>query len=262
MGFEIFDPIPRKGVREASRTFMSSLNNHWQLPASGPKTPFRLANCTPTVKEAEAYLSHAITEDAPLASVVRLHMTGEIKMKRWLPFTATQVVRVDRGFIWQARVKTGLTFISGFDRYVDGAGEMQWKILGLIPVMSSSTPDISRSSGDRYAIERVLLPSAFCRPEVTWTSQDSGISLQAPGISQITLDVASSGAMRSVSMLRWGNPDGGEFGLFPFGGFVDEETTWGGYTIPSRLRVGWNFGCDRFAEGEFFRAQITDAEFS
>jgi hypothetical protein len=63
-------------------------------------------------------------------------------------------------------------------------------------------------------------------------------------------------------MMRWGNANGSEFGLTPFGGFVDEESKWDGYTIPSRLRIGWYFGSDRFAEdGEFFRVKINHAEF-
>lgn len=42
---------------------------------------------------------------------------------------------------------------------------------------------------------------------------------------------------------------------------MDEESTWAGYTIPSRLRIGWHFGTDEFEDGEFFRATITHAEF-
>ena len=63
-------------------------------------------------------------------------------------------------------------------------------------------------------------------------------------------------------MLRWGNPDGGEFHYSPFGGFVGEEGTFAGYTIPTRMRVGWHFGTDGFEqEGEFFRVTIDDAKY-
>jgi hypothetical protein len=57
------------------------------------------------------------------------------------------------------------------------------------------------------------------------------------------------------------SPTSGSFSVNPFGGFVDEEATWDGYTIPSRLRLGWNFGSDAFDEGEFFRATVTHAQF-
>jgi hypothetical protein len=45
-----------------------------------------------------------------------------------------------------------------------------------------------------------------------------------------------------------------------FGGILEEEGTFCGYTIPTRLRIGWYFGSERFeSEGEFFRATIDDA---
>jgi hypothetical protein len=66
----------------------------------------------------------------------------------------------------------------------------------------------------------------------------------------------------SAVMPRWGNPDGGAFAEFPCGAYIDEETSFAGYTIPSRPRVGWHFGTDRFAkDGEFFRATIDRAVF-
>jgi hypothetical protein len=105
------------------------------------------------------------------------------------------------------------------------------------------------------------MPSSMSVANVVWTEDDHSITAIAPGLSPITLNVGENGAVKSVSMMRWDNPDGGDFASVSFGGFVDEEATWDGYTIPSRLRMGWHFGSDRFDDGEFFRAQITRAEF-
>jgi len=48
-------------------------------------------------------------------------MRGSIKLKRWLPFRATQVIAPGVGFIWRARVAC---LISGYDQHghetVDG----------------------------------------------------------------------------------------------------------------------------------------------
>jgi hypothetical protein len=47
-----------------------------------------------------------------------------------------------------------------------------------------------------------------------------------------------------------------------FGGLVEEEASFAGYTIPSRLRVGWYFGTDRFEpDGEFFRVTVDEARY-
>jgi hypothetical protein len=62
------------------------------------------------------------------------------------------------------------------------------------------------------------------------------------------------------SMPRWGNPGGGPFRYTNCGGYVDEEGTFNGYTIPTRMRVGWHFGSERFdSEGEFFRVVMDRA---
>ena len=61
-------------------------------------------------------------------------------------------------------------------------------------------------------------------------------------------------------MPRWGNPGGLKFDYYNCGGTVEEEATFGGYTIPVRMRVGWHFGTELFeTEGEFFRVVIDDA---
>lgn len=219
------------------------------------------AASTPIPPLAEQYLAHAIAAGTPVASAVRLQMTGEIKLKKWLPFTATQVVRIHDGFVWTARVKQGLVFITGFDQFIRNVGEMRWKLMGLFPVMAGTGPDISRSAGDRFAMERIFLPSAFLEPDVEWTPNGSLVSVAAPGIAPMSLGIEPTGRVTSVEMMRWGKPTGDHFALRKFGGFVDEESTWAGYTIPSRLRIGWHFGTDEFEEGEFFRASITHAEF-
>jgi hypothetical protein len=61
-------------------------------------------------------------------------------------------------------------------------------------------------------------------------------------------------------MPRWGNPNSPEFRYVACGGFIDEERTFQGYTVPSRVRVGWHFGSPRFQQdGEFFRVTVDSA---
>ena len=73
-----------------------------------------------------------------------------------------------------------------------------------------------------------------------------------------TLD--QRGRLKTCELPRWGNPEGADFDYVDFGGILEEEGTFCGYTIPTRLRIGWYFGTERFeSEGEFFRATIDDA---
>jgi hypothetical protein len=77
------------------------------------------------------HLQGAIRPGTPLVTSARLRMRGQLKLGRWLPFQAEQVLAPHHGFYWAARV-AGV--ISGFDRYLDGQGELRWKLLGMIPV--------------------------------------------------------------------------------------------------------------------------------
>ncbi|MGD8491847.1 MAG: hypothetical protein PVI68_22775, partial [Anaerolineae bacterium] len=212
------------------------------------------------------YLEHAIAPGAPLARAVWARMHGEIKLRGWLPFTAEQVIVWGRGFIWQATVRMFGLPIRGSDRWADGQGAMNWKLLGLIPVMTADGPDITRSAAGRVAGEAVWLPSVFCGDGVTWTAADGArlqATLDAHGITaDLELAIDEHGRLQSVQLPRWGNPQGDAFHQIDFGALVEEEKTFGGYTIPTRLRAGWYFGSNRFeTEGEFFRATVDDVTY-
>ena len=79
---------------------------------------------------------------------------------------------------------------------------------------------------------------------------------------QLTITLAESGQARSLKLARWGNPEGGPFRYDDFGAVAEEERTFAGFTVPSRIRAGWHFGTESFEqEGEFFRATIEEAEY-
>jgi hypothetical protein len=218
---------------------------------------------------AKRYLEHAIAPGTKIASAVRLKMHGEIKLKKWIPFTAEQVICWEHGLIWSATAwMNGFLPIVGSDRVIDGIGAMQWKILGLFPVMTASGADITRSAIGRLQSESMWLPSVLCGDEVSWIStelSDLASSLHSSFVVQskraeLDFTIDQTGRLKTFKLPRWGNPDVTEFRDVDFGGILEEEGTFCGYTIPTRLRVGWYFGSERYeSEGEFFRCTIDDA---
>ena len=215
---------------------------------------------------ARRYLAHAIAEGAPLARAVRLRMHGEIRLRGWSPFTAEEAIVWDRGFVWQARVRVGPVTMRGGDRYVDGRGAMRWRIFGIIPMISTSSVDVTRSAAGRMNVESIWLPAVLADADVAWSSEGPGharASFERHGErAAIDLTVDHSGALRGVCMPRWGNPDGAAWREVPCGAVIEDERRFGDYTIPSRLRVGWHCGSTRFEkDGVFFRATIDAADF-
>lgn len=213
---------------------------------------------------ARRWLEHAIAPGTPLWQTVELSMAGQIRLGRWRPFTARQVLAPPAGFIWAAKARVAGLPVTGYDRYSGATGEMRWRLLGLLPVMSSTGPDVSLSAAGRLAGEAVLVPTTF--RHVRWepsTEPDTVVMVWrlAGGPERARLRVGADGRLLEVAMQRWGNPDGAPFGRHPFGVCIEEEATYAGLTIPSVLRAEWGWGTDRAADGEFFRARITSAVF-
>lgn len=193
-------------------------------------------------------------------------MHGEIKLKGWYKFTAAQVISWNRGMIWRAAVRVRGISIRGSDSLLDGHGAMRWKLFGIVPVVNASGAVITRSAAGRVNIESIWLPSVLCGEEVSWTAPDAyhphARFTAHNETAEIDYAIDENGRVESVNMPRWGNPGNAEFRYANFGGFVEQEATFSGHTIPTRLRVGWHFGTERFeSEGEFFRVTVDDAAY-
>ena len=213
---------------------------------------------------ARRWLIHALTAGTPLSRSVQLTMRGRIRIGKWRSFTATQIIKPGDGYIWAATAHVGGLPISGYDRYSGGAGQMRWRLVGAIPIVSAHGPDVTRSAAGRLASEIAVTPTAF--RAATWTpGADADTTVATSHIGdhpqQVMLRVHPNGSVRDVMLQRWGNPAGSPFGLYPFGVTVEQDAVFGGVTIPSVVRAGWFWGTDRQDEGEFFRATITDAAF-
>lgn len=240
--------------------------NDWERRVCGDPAPavprFSLAELDGLDVPVRRHLSRAIGLGAPVVQGGRLSMRGSIKLgRRWLPFSARQVLNRHVGFIWAARVGWVIT---GFDQYLNGIGEMRWKLGGLLTVAHAEGTDTSRSAAGRGGAEAIWLPTAMLpRHGVHWsTKDDTHITAhhQIDGIpTDVHLTLDHNGSIQSLVFDRWGDPDqSGQWAWHPFGGVITEQRTFDRLTIPSRGRLGWHFGTDRWPDGEFFRYQITD----
>ncbi len=210
------------------------------------------------------WLTSSIRPGTPLWSSVELTMSGQIRLgPSWRPFQARQILAPQDGFIWAAEARVGGLPIRGYDRFSAGVGQMRWRLLG-IPVMTADGVDVTRSAAGRLASEGVLVPTAF-----RGASWEDGAS---PGTATMTrlingepevveLRFDPGGALREISMQRWGNPGKSPPGRYPFGVSVEAEADFDGIVIPTAIRAGWWWGTPRGSEGEFFRARISAAVF-
>ncbi|MDN5761336.1 MAG: hypothetical protein L0H41_03315 [Microlunatus sp.] len=226
------------------------------MPVDGRFNPDELRDCPEPVQR---YLLHSIQPGTKRYQSIRLEMVGQIKIGRWLPFRAQEVLSPHRGFVWRARV-AGL--MVGSDRYVARRGAMEWKLASLLPILRACGSDLSRSAAGRAGGEAIWLPTALLpRFGVTWTAAaeefiEASFDLDHLPIS-VRYQLHSNGGIRSVSFDRWGDPDhSGTWAWLPCGGEVTSEASFAGLIIPSSGSFGWHYGTDRWPGGEFFRYRI------
>lgn len=208
---------------------------------------------------ARRWLARACPAGAPAARVVELATSGEIRIGRWRPFRARQVIAPGVGFVWAATVGRRPPRIVGFDRYTRGAGQMRWRLSGLVPVLSADGPDVDRSAAGRLAGESTLLPSALLVHGVSWSEVDDERAvarIPAGGrVHPVTVRVDGEGVLREVSMPRWGSPGGGPYREAVFRVTFDGEVRSEGIALPAAFRAGW----DDDPGGEFMRCAVDDA---
>ncbi len=229
-------------------------------PAPGIFDPDELAGLPEPVRR---YFNAAITPGVPLWRSVRLTMRGSIRIGRWVPFRARELLAPTRGFVWTARAAGVIT---GSDRYLDHNGSMCWKIAGLIPVLRADGADISRSGAGRAGAEALWFPPAVLpRHGIRWEATDDTHITARFTIDNTAIElhhtIDAFGRVVTSVFDRWGDPDRtGTFGWHPFGGETAAHRTFHGLTIPSTGSFGWGYGTDQWATGEFFRYQLTSVE--
>ncbi len=221
-------------------------------------TPDMLAGLDEPVRR---YFGHAISDGAALPSGVRMAMRGRIKVGLWLPFTAEQTVD-GRSFTWRARVGRGpLTPLRVIDRYADGAGSTEGRLLGRVTLFHAEDVNTARSAATRAAIEGVVFapPSVLPGRGVTWRAETDDVIVARfdlpPEQPEVRVQIDDHGAIRHVSALRWGNAGEQTFRYIPFGGEIHSERRFGDLVVPSTLTVGWWFDTPRYAP--FFHAEIS-----
>ncbi len=132
--------------------------------------------------------------------------------------------------------------MTGLDRLSSGSGQVHWRLGGLIPVMSATGPDVTRSAAGRLAGETALVPTTSPATTRTPGSDQDRVVVTRRIDGQdgsAELHTGPEGRLLGVLMQRWGDPDGAPLGRYPFAVAIEAERTSTGVTIGSALRAGW-----------------------
>jgi len=209
------------------------------------------------------YFTHSIRDGAELGTGVKLTMTGRIKLGLWLPFHARQECD-GRSFAWRARIGLGpLTALGVVDRFAQGAGSMEGRLLGRVKLFQAEDENTTRSSAGRSALEAVYTPASLLPQRgVTWRAE-SGSEIVAswdlpPERPELHLRIDDRGSLRSYYVPRWGDAGQKGFGYVPCGCDVGAERRFGDLVVPASITGAWWFGTSR--QEPFFKAQTRELE--
>lgn len=225
--------------------------------AGKPGEPFDEEMVAGLPDPARRYFLHAIKPGTPLASTLHWRYSAFMKPGKgmpWMALTADQIIVKERGFVWKARAWKGPLVLTVSDRYLDGAGRMRISLFGLVPIINATGPDLSKSAMGRLLVESVEIPSSLLPGrnvsiEAVDDSRFTAVASLHGEKTPITVTVDQDGRVKEMVMPRWGDlTDDGSFRYIPYGVTAEEERTFGGYTIASKIRVGWWFGTDRYED--------------
>jgi hypothetical protein len=126
----------------------------------------------------QRWLRHAQVVGKQHPTTVRLKMEGQFRLgedKGWMPFEAEEYYSTDPpGLVWTVSMKMApLVSIVGQDRYIDGRGGIDMRLLGIVPVARKSGGSLDQGAMLRYLNEIMWFPAAALRPYIAWEGIDA-----------------------------------------------------------------------------------------
>lgn len=217
---------------------------------------------------ARRMLQYAIPAGAPLMGRAMLDLSGDITVNgRRMTVTARELLVPGRGFAWEARAALGPLWLRVRDHYLDADGAVDVRLFGVVPLGVERGPDVAHSSRGRLAAESFWIPTTLLpQAGAQWSAVDdqkATVHLSIDGYDEsVTFAVDDDGALREVTMLRWGNVQVETYQRIPYGFEVLEERRFEGLTVASTLRGGWWYGTDRYQPGEASTFEVLRARYA
>jgi hypothetical protein len=156
--------------------------------------------------------------------------------------------------------------VGGADLLHRSRASMRFWMFGAIPLVQvAATEGLDRSAAVRPVLEAIwapasLLPANGARWEQVGPDKARVTYYTGPHPVEMTMTIDERGRVLEVVAMRWSDANPGKvFRLQPFGAAIEDEASFGGFTIPSVVHVGNNYGTDSYFP--FFNARIVGAKY-
>ena len=185
----------------------------------------------------------------PAIGNVQMEQLFEIKLKPdqkiWYSTKAKQYITANPpSFVWTAHMQVmPLLYASGRDKFIDGKGEMLFKLLSIFPVANDgNNPEINEAALQRFLGEIVWIPSAALEKHIKWEAIDNNsakatLSYQgASGSGIFTFN--EKGEVEKYTAMRYmgSGPDAKKFEWYID---IAENKEMNGVIVPNKCSATW-----------------------
>lgn len=238
------------------------------LAARQPSAPatFDLSMIAELPAPAQRLFRFAIAPGTSLYTVAEISMRGAFSLgdktrPNYMPMQAEQLLAAPHGFVWKVRAGAALWF-AGSDGANAGASWSRFCLFGIVPVArAGKNADHARAAFGRCVAEAVFWTPAALLPGagIRWDAIDDStarVTVVHMGLEQaVDVTVGADGRPIKVVFQRWSNANPARtFQLQPFGGYLSDYRTFGGFRLPTRVEAGNFFDTDNYFP--FFKSTV------
>ncbi|WP_202319023.1 DUF6544 family protein [Archaeoglobus neptunius] len=215
----------------------------------------------------QRYLKYTQIIGKEKIKTVRLKQGGYFRTnenQKWMPIKAEQYFNADSvEFVWIAKVRI-LPFVSIFakDEFIDGKGNLEVKLLGLVKVADAKGYEVDNGEILRFLAECIWFPSAFLNDYIRWEAINSSsakatINYKGTEASAI-FHFNEKGEVTKITAKRYREVDG-RFVLEDWEGLIAEYREFNGVIIPNKVNIVWKLKTGDFC---YDKIEITDIEYN
>ena len=164
------------------------------------------------------------------------------------PFDASEFFTASPpGFVWDARIRMGLTTVRVRDGYVTGVAVMRGAVASIVDVVNApESVELNSAALQRYLVEAVCMPTALVPGSgVSWSSVDDlhATATLTDGLAGVSVrfEFAPSGEIVAASLHRYRSIEG-KFELTPAGCVYRDYAERSGMRVPVAGEMYWEIG--------------------
>jgi Family of unknown function (DUF6544) len=208
-------------------------------------------------------ISLVLGKEVPVT--VRLKQQGEFRLaedRGWMPFEAEQYFATNPpGFVWMASFKMApLLSVTGRDRYMAGKGDIDMRLLSVIPVAKKSGGGLDQGALLRYLGEIVWFPAAALCPFISWESLDATSARATMSYRGVTASATFTFDQEgNVTRLDAERYNDAKSKLEPWTIPIREYGEFQGIRIPVEGEGVWNYSSGDFS---YIRWRIAEIEYN